>query len=69
MLHPLDWESYELLDIGEGRKLERFGELIVDRPEHAATGKKEHLELWLDTDHVFNEEKNQTGSWNTDITY
>ena len=33
-------EIYELLDIGEGRKLERFGELIVDRPEHAATGKK-----------------------------
>ena len=67
MLYPSKWKSYELLDIGEGRKLERFDELIVDRPEHAATGKKEHLELWLDADHVFKEEKNQTGSWNADI--
>lgn len=67
MLYPSKWKSYELLDIGEGRKLERFGELIVDRPEHAATGEKEHPERWVDADHVFKEEKNQTGLWNTDI--
>ena len=57
MLYPSKWKSYELLDIGEGRKLERFDELIVDRPEHAATGKKEHLELWLDADYVFKKRK------------
>ena len=67
MLYPSKWKSYELLDIGEGRKLERFGELIVDRPEHAATGKKELPERWFDADHIFKEEKNQPESWNTDI--
>lgn len=27
-----DREGYELLDAGEGRRLERFGDLVVDRP-------------------------------------
>ncbi len=29
-------DQYELLDFGEGRKLERFGQVIVDRPAPAA---------------------------------
>lgn len=33
--HPLD---YALLDFGRGRKLERFGPVITDRPEVAAAG-------------------------------
>ena len=28
--------SYELLDFGRGRKLERFGEVLLDRPSPAA---------------------------------
>lgn len=31
-----DWENYELLDCGEGRKLERFGQIVVDRPDPQA---------------------------------
>ncbi len=31
-----DWPDYELLDFGAGRKLERFGEVVVDRPCPAA---------------------------------
>ncbi len=30
--------AYELLDFGQGRKLERFGEWSLDRPSPAATG-------------------------------
>ncbi len=30
-------EQYQLLDFGEGRKLERFGRLVLDRPSPAAT--------------------------------
>ncbi|MEO1496583.1 MAG: class I SAM-dependent methyltransferase [Planctomycetota bacterium] len=30
------WPDYELLDFGEGRRLERFGELVLDRPCPAA---------------------------------
>jgi 23S rRNA (cytosine1962-C5)-methyltransferase len=39
------WADYRLLDFGQGRKLERFGRLIVDRPEEQAMGKR-----WLDDD-------------------
>lgn len=31
--------DYELLDFGDGRKLERFGKMILDRPEILAKGK------------------------------
>jgi 23S rRNA (cytosine1962-C5)-methyltransferase len=36
-----DWAEYELIDSGEGRKLERFGEYVLVRPEPQAkwTGK------------------------------
>jgi len=33
-----DWPDYELLDFGVGRKLERFGECVVDRPCPGAVG-------------------------------
>src|SRR5688500_635651 len=32
------WPDYELIDLGEGRKLERFGAWVLDRPCPAAVG-------------------------------
>ncbi len=34
------WADYELLDFGEGRKLERFGTFLIDRPEEQAMGRR-----------------------------
>lgn len=31
-----DWQDYELLDCGDGQKLERFGEFVLIRPEAEA---------------------------------
>jgi len=67
MLFPLNMNSYELLDIGEGRKLERFGDIIVDRPEPSATGRKDSLNYWEKATHQFQEDKGQKGSWNAEI--
>lgn len=39
------WSDYELLDSGEFRKLERFGSIIIDRPDPQALWKK-RTELW-----------------------
>jgi 23S rRNA (cytosine1962-C5)-methyltransferase len=33
---PTSWQEYQLLDSGEGEKLERFGEFILIRPEPQA---------------------------------
>ena len=36
-----DWKDYELLDSGDGEKLERFGPYIFIRPEHQAVWNKQ----------------------------
>lgn len=36
LLTPAHWNDYELLDSGGGRKLERFGGVVADRPEPQA---------------------------------
>ena len=39
MKYPTTWKDYELLDFGNARKLERFGNLISNRPQPSATNK------------------------------
>ena len=36
LLKADDWTDYELLDSGEGRKLERYGQYLFDRPDAQA---------------------------------
>ena len=40
------WGDYELLDSGEGAKLERFGEVVLARPETQALWATQKPELW-----------------------
>ncbi|MEX2310279.1 MAG: class I SAM-dependent methyltransferase [Pirellulales bacterium] len=41
-------DDYELLDFGSGRKLERFGAVVLDRPCSAAEGiRRSRPELWI----------------------
>ena len=40
------WSNYELLDSGNNRKLERFGSVILARPETQAIWKPLHPKLW-----------------------
>ena len=35
-LSPTDWPDYELIDSGDAKKLERFGKIVVSRPEPQA---------------------------------
>jgi 23S rRNA (cytosine1962-C5)-methyltransferase len=39
LLTSPDWQSYELLDSGEGKKLERYGPYTFSRPEAQALWK------------------------------
>ena len=57
------WADYELLDSGEGMKLERFGEVIVARPETQALWAKKRPELW-DTTHATFSFEDKKGQWN-----
>ncbi len=40
LLTPQHWKDYELIDCGDFEKLERFGELILIRPEPQAVWPK-----------------------------
>ncbi len=60
------WPDYELIDIGERRKLERFGAVVVDRPEPQALWRKSApAEVWADAHMTFEEAsaEQETGAW------
>jgi 23S rRNA (cytosine1962-C5)-methyltransferase len=56
------WQDYELLDSGNGMKLERYGDVILSRPETQAIWKPSHLELWEKTHATF-EWKDGKSAW------
>ncbi|MCA9208150.1 MAG: class I SAM-dependent methyltransferase [Planctomycetales bacterium] len=56
-------DQYELLDFGEGRKLERFGSLIVDRPAPAAAGVLPRVRNW-NADVRYRRTSGERGEWN-----
>ena len=65
ILYPEDWEDYDLLDFGDGKKLERLGKYIFIRPESQAFSPKElPLSKWEHVDGVFSSSKNDgDGKW------
>lgn len=61
-----DTEGYQLLDSGNGRKLERFGRVLVDRPEPQAMWVPRFPDAWKKADGVFSgEEDADQGRWKT----
>lgn len=57
--------GYRLLDSGNGRKLERFGDVVVDRPEPQALWKPSRdAEAWAGAQAVFSGEgEDEAGKW------
>ncbi len=69
---PLEWEDYEIIDSGDGYKLERFGEYYLARPEPKAMWSKSLSDKeWDKLAHVFFKPgagfgkagKEESGSW------
>jgi 23S rRNA (cytosine1962-C5)-methyltransferase len=56
------WEDYELLDSGDNMKLERFGTIIVARPETQALWRKQKPELWKEA-HAEFAFRDKKGGW------
>ena len=59
------FDDYRLLDSGAGRKLERFGRIVVDRPEPQAMWQRRRpADQWAKADAVFSgEEDAESGKW------
>lgn len=64
---PLDtsgWQDYQLLDSGEGSKLERFGRYTFVRPEGQAIWRRAlPPKAWAAADGVFRNEGEESGTW------
>ena len=57
-------EGYELLDSGEGEKLEKFGEIIARRPDTQVLWKRSLPEKdWRNADIVFSSKEGERGEW------
>ncbi len=57
-------DQYQLIDFGRGRKLERFGRYILDRPCPAADGTEPRQpERWKESSCRFARGRNQKGRW------
>lgn len=61
------WDDYALLDSGHGRKLERMGGYVLDRPEPQAMWQPRRTALWDKADAIFtaggDEDDNTHGRW------
>ncbi|HET6883676.1 MAG TPA: class I SAM-dependent methyltransferase, partial [Pirellulales bacterium] len=56
--------EYELVDFGDGRKLERFGAYLLDRPSPAAeSARPERPELWPQASARFERTSGDQGTW------
>lgn len=49
--------AHELIDAGDGRRLERFGPRVVDRPAPAAFEPRRQIEEWRDADLRFDRDR------------
>ncbi len=56
-------EQYQLVDFGQGRKLERFGPYQIDRPCPIAARRRTSPEAWLRVDARFEEQADGREDW------
>jgi 23S rRNA (cytosine1962-C5)-methyltransferase len=52
---PDGWKDYELIDSGEGKKLERWGQYVTIRPDPRAIWKRSNIKIWAEVDGIFEE--------------
>ena len=57
------WRDYELLDCGEGQKLERWGKYFFIRPDPQAIWPKAAPEVWKNVDAVYHRSAKGGGAW------
>lgn len=63
-LSPEGWTDYELLDSGEGAKLERFGAFTLVRPDKGIFWSRSlPAKRWEDADAIFQQPESGEGQW------
>ena len=64
MIISNEWKDYEILDMANGEKLERWGEYILARPDpQIIWNKKSFPNLWKKADAHYHRSNKGGGSW------
>src|SRR5579864_1718104 len=64
ILSTFGWNEYEILDSGDGYRLERFGKYILSRPDPQIIWKRTLSEqAWQKADAVFQRTSEDKGIW------
>ena len=64
MIISKDWKDYEILDMANGEKLERWGNIILIRPDPQIIWKnKSHPELWKKANAHYHRSNKGGGEW------
>ena len=58
-----EWKDYEVIDTGEGEKLERWGEFILRRPDPQAIWPRQSPERWTRADAWYHRSAKGGGEW------
>jgi hypothetical protein len=63
IVHPEGWADYELIDSGDGEKLERFGAYIMIRPDPRIIWTKTNPSAWNHADATYIRSSQTEGHW------
>lgn len=59
-----DWKDYEILDMAEGEKLEKWKDIVLIRPDPQIIWKQKSFpKLWKNANAVYNRSRTGGGSW------
>lgn len=58
-----NWQDFEVLDAGDGMKLERWGSVLLARPDPQAIWSKANPDAWAGADGVYTRSGEGGGSW------
>ncbi len=60
-----EWKEYKILDMADGQKLEKWGNIILSRPDPQIIWKqKSYPKKWNEINATYNRSKTGGGSWN-----
>ena len=60
-----DWKDYEILDMADGMKLERWGNVVLTRPDPQIVWKdRSFKKLWNETFAIYERSSSGGGAWN-----
>ena len=63
MFIAADWQDYEVIDTGDGEKLERWKNIVLRRPDPQAIWPKQQPELWEKADAWYHRSARGGGEW------